>query len=305
MKNTPRDFFVHFGAFAALYLSAIALITLLFRMIDYAFPDEAPFYYADPYSGPMRFAIASLLILAPLFLWLMRVMQREVRKSPERQSLGIRRWLTYITLFIAGATIVGDLIALLNSFLAGELVTTFLLKVAVLFAIMGAGFWYFILDIRGHWQSREGASKAVGLGVLAVVILSVGTGFAIMGSPTQQREIRLDQEQVQDLSMVQYQVVEYWRQNQALPQSLAVLESDITGFQAPVAPAGRAPYTYTVQGERTFELCATFAGDSNAYSSRMANESYGLSGNTSWEYEAGETCFTRTIDPALIQPILR
>jgi len=305
MKNTPRDFFLHFGAFAALYLSAIALITLLFRMIDYVFPDESALYYADPYSGPMRFAIASLLILAPLFLWLMRMMQQEARKNPERRTLGVRRWLTYITLFIAGATIVIDLIVLLNSFLAGELVETFLLKVAVLLVIMGAGFWYFILDIHGHWQDREGASKMVGYGVLALILTTIIAGFAIMGSPSVQREIRLDQQQVQDLSMVQYQVVEYWRQNEALPAELAVLESDITGFMTPEAPADREPYTYEVRDNRTFALCATFARSSEEYGYSMVRDGYGIAGNTSWAHEEGRTCFERTIDPALVQPAAR
>lgn len=305
MKNTPRDFFVHFGAFASLYLAAIALITLLFRMIDYIFPDEQALYYVDPYSGPMRFAIASLLVLVPLFLWLMRTMQQETRKEPERRSLGVRRWLTYITLFIAGATIVGDLIVLVNSFLAGELAETFLLKVAVLLLIMGAGFWYFMLDIRGHWQTREGSSKAVGYGVAALIVAAIVSGFFIMGSPMTQREIRLDQEQVQDLSAIQYQVVEYWRQNEALPTSLRALESDITGFAVPVAPTDRGAYTYEVQGDRSFTLCATFAQSSAEYGYSMARDAYGLSGNTSWEHNAGRTCFERTIDPALIQPATR
>ena len=149
MKNTPRDFFIHFGAFAALYSATIAFITLLFQMIDYAYPDPLynSYYYSDPYSGPMRFAIASLIILVPIFLYLMRSIQRDARREPQRYSLGIRRWLTYITLFVAGATIIGDLITLLYSFLGGEFATTFLLKVFALGAITSVIFWYFLFDI--------------------------------------------------------------------------------------------------------------------------------------------------------------
>lgn len=197
MKNTPRDFFLHFGAFGALYLSAVAIVTLLFRMINYAFPDALnerySYYYSDPYSGPMRFAIASLIILVPIFLYLMRVIQCEARTAPERYSLQIRRWLTYITLFVAGTTIVGDLITLLYSFLGGELATTFLLKVLVLFAITGVIFWYFLLDIRGYWQDKETTSKQIALCVLGITILVIVCGFFIMGSPSTQRKRALDQ----------------------------------------------------------------------------------------------------------------
>lgn len=303
MKNTPRDFFLHFGAFGTLYLAAIALITLLFRMIDYALPDvvRGP-YYADPYSGPMRFAIASLIILVPIFLYLMRVIQQEARKTPERRSMGIRRWLTYITLFIAGATIVGDLIALLNSFLGGTLANTFALKVAVLFVVMGAAFWYFMLDIRGYWQHREKMSQMVGYGVLAAVLASIVGGFLIMGSPSVQRDVRLDQEQVNDLSSLQYQIVGYWQQNERLPQSLDAIESDITGYTVPEAPEGRPAYEYRTEGALTFVLCATFAQDADETRYSIAPEAYGLRGSTHWEYTKGRSCFERTIDPNLIRP---
>src|SRR5690606_29000474 len=112
------------------------------------------YYYSDPYSGPMRFAIASLLVLGPVALWLLRLLQREARSDPQRQQLTIRRWLTYLTVLLAGATIVGDLIALLNAFLGGTLPAAFALKALALLLVMGAAFWYFVLDLRGYWQGH-------------------------------------------------------------------------------------------------------------------------------------------------------
>ncbi len=311
MKNTPRDFFLHFGAFGTLYLAAIALGTLLFRMIDYTFPDPVrdAYYYYDPYSGAMRFAIASLIILLPIFLWLMRVIQREARQEPERYSLAIRRWLTYMTLFVAGATIIGDLIALLNSFLGGTLATPFLLKVLVLFAIVGVVFWYFLLDIRGYWQGKENTSKAVGMGVLPLTIAIIISGFLIMGSPMAQREIRLDQQEVQDLTTIQNEIVNYWQLNQRLPDTLSEIESDITYFHVPNPPEGREAYEYNVRDALTFELCATFETASNEYgygpdtSSYTPPIHYGLMGDLSWEHRAGRMCFEREIDPDLIMPL--
>src|SRR3989344_4232683 len=249
MTNTPRDFFLHFGAFAALYATATALGTLLFLIIGYAFPDPlySTYYgYYDPYSAPMRFAIASLITLVPLFLYLMRAIQGEARTAPERYTFAVRKWLTYITLFVAGATIVGDLITLLYSFLGGELATPFFLKVLTLFLITGVIFWYFLLDIRGYWQSREAASKIVGWGVIIATLAVIVGGFVIMGSPLAQREIRLDQQEIQDLSNIQNQVVNYWQQNGKLPMALSELQSDITGLTVPTEPEGRAAYAYNV-----------------------------------------------------------
>lgn len=306
MHNTPRDFFLHFGAFVALYAAAIALATLLFRMIDYAFPDPLynSYYYSDPYAGPMRFAIASLIILVPLFLYLMRVIQREARREPERYSLTIRKWLTYVTLFVAGATIVGDLITLLYSFLGGELATPFLLKVLTLLVIVGAIFWYFLLDIRGYWREKEKTSKAVGWGVLLLVVAVVIGGFYIMGSPRVQREIQLDQQQIQDLSAMQGQIVSYWQQNQRLPIAISELQSSVTGYYVPNAPEGREAYEYKKIDDLNFSLCATFerSGDDRHIADIPYMYGYGISGTFGWEHQAGRICFTRMIDINLIQP---
>lgn len=304
MNNTPRDVFYHIGAFATLYLAALALITVWFRMIDVMLPDALrdAYYYADPYSGPMRFAIASLIVLTPVSLMLFRQIRRDMRSNPGRRELGVRRWLVYITLFITGATIVGDLIWLLNAFLGGTLALAFALKAGVLLVIMGGAFWYFLSDMRNAWSDERRASRIIGAGVGALVALSILAGFAVMGSPAQQRDVRLDQQQVSDLSTLQYQIVTFWQQNERLPESLQELESDILESFTPEAPAGRDAYTYEVTGERTFELCATFAQSSNVYSYRMSPDAYGIAGGASWEHDAEHTCFSRTIDPNLIRP---
>ena len=54
-----------------LYWSAGALIALLFRIIDTVFKDRLD-YYLDPYSSGIRFALASLIVVFPLSLFLFR-----------------------------------------------------------------------------------------------------------------------------------------------------------------------------------------------------------------------------------------
>lgn len=294
-KNTPRDFFLHAGAFITLYFSAIALLTLLFGLINYSFPDMVyGGYYGDPYSGTMRFAIASLVILTPISVYLFYLIQNAARQIPERRTLGIRKWLTYITLFVAGATVIGDLIVLLNSFLGGSSPTPFLLKVLAVLVIAGAGFTYFFFDIRGYWQEHADHSKYVGAGVLLVVLASIVGGMMLIGSPTTQRELRLDAEEINDLSMIQYQVVDYRRSTGKLPENMAVFESAM--YSVPVAPEGRPAYEYKKVNENSFELCATFAEASlpNTYTDAIDPS---LGTIATWEHEAGPYCFTRTIDP--------
>ena len=62
------------------------------------------------------------------------------------QRSRIRKWLTYISLVIAGCTLVGDGISLVYNFLGGDLTTRFVLKSLVVAVIAGAIFTYFISD---------------------------------------------------------------------------------------------------------------------------------------------------------------
>jgi hypothetical protein len=59
-----------------------------------------------------------------------------------------RRWLTYLTLFLAATVLIGDVIVLVFNVLGGEITTRFVLKVLVVGFIAGTVFWYYLSDIR-------------------------------------------------------------------------------------------------------------------------------------------------------------
>lgn len=302
-NNKPRDFFLHIATFASLYFAAIALVTLLFTLVDYHFPDALSGYYSDPYSGPVRFAIASLIILAPLFVFLMRLLQEEVRKNPARTGLSIRKWFTYITLFIAGSAVVGDLITLLYSFLGGALPAAFFLKSLTLLAIAAAGFGYFFLDLKSFWQMHKAESQYAGFGFIVLVSSSIILGFYVMGSPSMQRDLRLDEERRQNLDSIQMQVVSYWQGNTKLPESIDALNNPLQGFTVPQDPLTGTPYEYKKKDDHSFEVCATFA---EPLARSQGGEYYptmtGLTNASNWQHDAGHACFTRTIDTSLIKP---
>ena len=79
-KVTPKDFFLWAGAVIAIYGSVIAFITLLFQYINHVYPDPLSYnYFAMPYSGPMCFAMASLIVLVPVAIILMRFTRNIMR----------------------------------------------------------------------------------------------------------------------------------------------------------------------------------------------------------------------------------
>ena len=85
-KTTPKDFFLHLSATLALYVSAGALINLLFSVINYYFPDQlAGYFYANAVAWP----ISMLIILIPTLYVLEYLINRDITKVPEKVST---RW---------------------------------------------------------------------------------------------------------------------------------------------------------------------------------------------------------------------
>lgn len=146
---SAREAFFYLLLFATLYLSAWHVGSLLFKLIEHAFPDPADSAYAIVRLGAsMRWSIASVVIAFPVFVLLSRHLSLELARSPAKRLSAVRRWLTYLTLFIAATVLIGDMIALVYNLLGGELSARFLLKVLVVAVIAGTIFGWYLHDLR-------------------------------------------------------------------------------------------------------------------------------------------------------------
>ncbi|MCR4278461.1 MAG: DUF5671 domain-containing protein [bacterium] len=146
---SAREAFLHLVMFMALYISAIGLGTLLFQFINIWLPDPIQQYYMiDGIRQSLRMGTSSLIIAFPIFLWMTMLVRGAMKKDPEKRDSKIRRWLTYITLFVAAGIIIGDLIGLLNSLLGGELTLRFFLKALIVGGISSSIFGYYLTDLR-------------------------------------------------------------------------------------------------------------------------------------------------------------
>lgn len=302
-KTTPKDFFVYLATAVALYVSAGSLLSLLFSIINERFPDALnAMYYGGYYTGGgATFAIAALIIVVPIYLGLSYLIKKDVVAHPAKRDIAIRRWFVWFTLFAAGIAVAGDLVALLYTFLQGEITTRFILKVLAVFVVAGGIFGYYLYDLRRQADSKP--NKAL-LGVAALFVLaSIVFGFMTFGSPRTQRDMRFDNQREANISDIQWQVLNYWQTNEKLPADLSMLTDDFSGYGVPVDPETGAAYEYSVTGPLSFELCATFAHASTAgYPAErpMPVDSWGGYGDL--QHEAGRTCFERTIDPVKYPP---
>lgn len=306
----PKYVFLHLLSMATLYLSAIHLGTILFQLINYWFTDALDLARRGIIgtTGPLRWAIAMLVVVFPVYFGVSRHLHRAVLAAPELLGLRTRRWFYAFTLFAAILIAIGDLVAVLYNFLEGELSIRFLLKALVILILTAAIATYY----RWEFQRAPGAplparERIIAWSVVVVTIAATVTGFMVAGLPESARDRRFDERRVGDLQNIQWQLVQYWQQKGTLPANLLRLNDSISGYAAPLDPIMQSSYEYRMISPLTFELCATFAtaSDASPTATSYAPTPARMFDDPSfqqWAHPKGRSCFTRTIDPDRYPP---
>ena len=290
---SARDAFLYLVLFSLLYFLCYHLGSLLFDLVNAALPDPADSSYSYDFFASTRFSTAALIIAFPLFAWMAGLLGRETERAPLKRFSPVRRWLTYLTLFVSAAAIIGDLTALVYNLLGGELTLRFVLKVVVVGLIAGSVFGYYLRDLRRE-ETDGGIVHALGKRLLlaagALAILALVGGFMLMGSPAKQRLERMDQRRVNDLQRIEMLVRGQQRETGQLPQDLASVAAQ-PGIGASIAdPQTGKPYGYVIEGPERFRLCADFATDTAE--SRRERRPVA----TEWAHGRGTKCFERRIE---------
>ena len=298
-RNIPRDLFLHLLAVVTLYWSAISFVTILWQFINYWFPDILNYYYSG-FSGPIRFAVASLIIVFPVFIGVSWYLNKLYAKEAVVRESKIRKWLIYLTLFIASLVIIGDLVSIINTLLGGEPTLRFILKALSIILVAGVIFGYYLDDVRREVPTKS--AKYFAWVTCVLVLVAIIGSFFIMGSPATARLMQFDQQKVSDLQNIQSQIVNYWQRKQVMPTKLADLQDSISGFIVPTDQQNGASYEYTVINATTpsFELCATFNRPSQTVPQPLYAVPAGIGQN--WDHASGRICFERIIDKQLYSP---
>ncbi len=297
-RSHAKDVFLNLASMVTLYASAAALLNLLFSIINKVYPQTLGYYYSPSISLP----VATLIIVFPLYILFMWLIEKDLASSIEGRMSGIRKWLIYITLFVSGGLIVGDLVTVLYYFLDGQDITAgFLLKILSIIVVAGAVFGYYITDARNKLTStmRKSATIVSVLFALAAIIV----GFSVIGSPQSQRLMKYDQQKFSELQMLSGQVREYYQKSNTLPQTLTELAQGFSYPLATVDSQSGTSYVYKIINANTFELCSTFNFDADMSVTRPTYYYSEDPLNTSvWNtYKAGEYCFTQTVSNNPIQ----
>jgi hypothetical protein len=284
-KTTPLDFFLNIGIIITLYTSIITILALVFSLVDVAFPRVDGY----PFTPSISWPVAVLIIVVPIFLILSKYLKEQYK------------WFIYVTLFLTGLVIASDLITVLYYFLDGQILTLgFIIKVLAVFIVAGSVFKYYFFTLRQDlWPKSMVHNTTLWTGwVIFLALLSIISGFLIIGSPRTQRLTRYDEMKVSDLQSIQYQIINYWQQKAKLPQDLQDISDPLSNFFIPTDPETGTAYEYQKVTATEFKLCAEFNKDTKGQASMVSPTLMkGLSEN--WQHSAGRYCFDRTIDPEL------
>ena len=309
-KQLPRDVFLYLLAVLTLGMVSVNFGTLLFQLVNTYVPDILTDRYTHgQYAGSIRWAVATLVIVFPVFFWVTRFLKKDIEKNPEKRDLKIRRWLLYLTLFVAGVVIIGDLVALVYNFLEGELTLRFSLKIAVILLIASAVFYYYLNELRDMARNL----KTLTWMVIVLVIAAAISGIMVAGLPQSQRLKRIDEQRIFNLQDIQGHIIAYWQSKNKLPANPDDLRDDISGFIPPTDPQTDQTYEYAVLKPLSFRLCAVFETSNRedmlplAVGFREPKQAlpYPAYEETVWTHDKGRACFERTIDPERykLQPV--
>lgn len=288
-RPTPHlsagEAFVYLVIFTALGICAVSAVQIFFSLIEVSFydPAAAPPISRTAWTASVRWSLARVIIAFPVFLFASWWVGRALRRDPAERDSAVRRWLTYVAMFIASGVIIGDFVTLVAYVLSGETTMRFLLKVAVVAAMAGGILGHYLSDL----SEKRAQPRAVSWMALAVAIVvaaaALGSGFWMIGAPSEQAAKRIDQRRISELTEIARAVDLYYERNVALPESIEALSR---ALKTPVPlndPETGAEYSYSTGGGATFELCATFAQGSDS----VVTDSI-------WTHGAGRQCFTLT-----------
>ncbi len=296
--NSAQHAFFYLTSFFALAFVAFAVGGLFFQVINYYFPEVIN--GNDFSQGSVKFSIAALIVAAPVFYFLSRIINRSIAKKNLDQDSGVRRWLTYLIMFVTIATVMGDLITTIFSFLDGELTIRFFLKALTILVVAGGIFTYYLMDMKNASEkSRKKKNKLWGIAYWIVVLIPFIWSLTIMENPAETKLRKIDRDTEQMLSTINDQIESYHRIEQKIPNELSELTSP-QYYMPSIEKIKEKGITYKKIDERKYELCANFERDNTHDDDIPQYSPY----DKNWTHTEGVYCFTLKVSkPTEVVPV--
>ncbi len=291
--NAAKYAFFYLLSLVALVFMAMATGMVIFQIINKLIPDVPGFFQGSFSDSQLKYALSQLIISAPIFFLTMRQIHRYLFSGELTRNSAIRKWLTYLMLFVSSLVLIGWLIGTLNSFMQGELTAKFALKAITALGISGTVFSYFLYDIK-RTEIKDKHDKVISIyfySALVMVIVTFAGALFVVESPTETRDRKLDAMVIDNFNQIDMAIRTFYTENKKLPESLDTLQAEFSYLRDKDLknPVTSELYEYKISGDKEYELCATFR------ISNLESESHDYYQDKRWLHEAGEVCLKQTV----------
>jgi hypothetical protein len=307
-NNSAKFAFLYLLALVALGFVSVNVGQIIFQLINKYIVDILSQNNAAFSSDILKFAIASLVIATPTYYFCNKFIYGSLYKGELDKESGVRKWLTYLIIFIAFLVMIGSLIAILVNFLNGALTTQIILKSLTTLIISGIVFSFYFYDIRREKTAgyKDSVIKIYFFASLAVIVLTFVASLFIVESPQIARNRQIDQRVISNFYQIDQDLNNYYQVYKKLPADFTALKAEYTYISDELLknPKTQEMFKYQVKGDREYELCTTFLTDASA---NTQNKDMAYYYDTRWPHGIGYQCLTQKVqafnkDGSLVEP---
>jgi hypothetical protein len=330
VKTKALDVFIYLGIGISLVVSVTNFLQVIFAAVNRKYVDALSYGgYVDASQSDVRFAIASLVVMFPIYIGLSWYVANDIKKFLYKQDITIRKIMIYLTMFVTILTLIGTLVTVIYTYLGGELSVRFELKALAVFLVALSVFGYYYYSLKRNYSKATFVPILVTLFSVAVVTGAVVWSISVIGTPEEMRAKKIDSTRLSDISRIQQEIFNRVQMTDKLPITLTDLDNAFQGYQVPTDPITNEKYVYKVvqqpvvkmnfttnRKEMTtpavFELCATFdtvrmidsrgqaipvKGELSSADAFYSASNYYYEGDQSpfWNHQNELTCFKRII----------
>lgn len=296
--NAAKFVFLYLVHLISLVFTAISFSMIIYQAINKFVKDPVDLYSAMFQSDAAKFGIAALLVFAPIFYVVGRYINKALFEGEVVRDSAIRRWLTYLILFVSFLIFAGYLVAFVISFLNGELTLKFGLKVVTVLAVASTIFSFYFYDIKRKETKgvKDKVFKVYFIATLAAIIVVFVGAFFVIDNPMQTRAKNLDNDITNKFYTIDNCVDLYYREKKEMPKSMEDIKSNCTYMLDDVTKdkvTGKA-FEYQLKDGLKYNLCAEFR-TSNKNDKNNGQPYYSAPDNKSMLHDAGWQCLERKV----------
>lgn len=289
-NHNPKYSFYYLLSLVALIFTAISAGLILFGIIDRSVADSLVQDYYRNLDGQFKFAIAALLIAAPVYYLSVSLINQGLKKEELSLESSLRRWLTYLIIFVNALIILGVFIGIVYNFLSGALTARFLLKLLSVLLIATAIFTYYFYDIKKKVVGTQAKFNRY-FGLISAILLGLIfiSAWFFVELPAETRAKRLDQNLMNNIYQLESAVNSYQSLHNRLPLDLEELKQEREVYLEErylTDPETGRLIEYRLEGDTGFYFCAEFRRSSE----EAGSDRYLYGRGSDKSYQAGYSC---------------